>query len=76
MLRRVASICILMVIGGIALFYAGMAAVTPYAHSTGKIGILPVIGGGLFLLGIAGALACFSTWLLTTMVQNPKKDKE
>ena len=76
MLRMLALICGVLTITGFILFYVGMSAASPYEHAIGAIGITPIIGACLFLLGIAGAMACFTTWLLTTMVPNPEKEKE
>ena len=67
-----------MVVGAI-VFYAGMSQVTLFEHTKGDIGVAPIIGGILFLLGLIGAFAGVTTWILTGMapqLRSPsQKDK-
>ena len=69
MLRRAVYISAVLMLLGIGLFYSGTSA------EQDGMGAASIIGAALFLLGLIGAFAGVSTWVLTGMASQAKKDK-
>jgi uncharacterized BrkB/YihY/UPF0761 family membrane protein len=74
-LRRAIIVSVTLLVVGVILFASSMSHVTPYEHTQGAIGIMPIIGMGLSLIGFIGVFAGVTTWLLTTMTPIEKKDE-